>query len=325
LRSYDPLENHFLAIYEHSRTGWEQVNRLELENADILSPGSVKQVRFGNQENQDPLAWLQVESGVGAHGGCYDLLSFDGRELDSVLSNCASGPQGGALRDLNGDGVPEVLLNGSENYVFCYACGVRIFYNQVWRWDGEKMVEVQLARLPRPAPEELSQLNDRAIELAQAELWKDARQEIGKALDLAPQDPTVAWNAALIDLHAETRRIWAQQSPYPLLSLIFYGDYAAAMDILRPYNPNQLFNPRTPLVAGTVAEGWEQALKEWVSLFAGKALEAEPNLAAAYFLRGWASYVADPKYSRAGVDIQRAVQLDPSDPLFLDSAVFLKQ
>jgi hypothetical protein len=259
-RSYEPLQNHFVAIYTRDSSGWKELARLELEEPDYLGDGGVQQAQV-----EPGHTWLRVDGGVGAHGGCFSLLRYDGQSLQKILGSCTDTPLAGDLRDLNGDGTLEVLLNASDNYVFCYACGVRNWLYQVWRWDGSRMAEVQLSRMPQPAPEELTQLNDRAVDLARGELWKDARETIRKAAQIAPADETVAWNAALIELIAETRAKAAQEpdSPYPLLLNIFYGDYAAALELFRPYEPEQIFNPQTPLVAGTPAEGWESNLKDY--------------------------------------------------------------
>lgn len=319
MRSFDPPQNHFVAIYTRTGLLWRELGRLELSNSDYYSEWAVEQVQI-----DDSRVWLQVQGGAGAHGGCFDLLNFDGQALHNVLTNCTSTPLAGELRDLNQDGKLEALLNTSENYVFCYACGVRVWSYQVWRWDGEQMVEVQLTRLPRPAPEEISGINDRAVELAQAELWKDAQQSIRRAVEIDPDNQTVIWNAALINLHAEARaKGVSSNSPYPLLSRIFYGDYAGALNILRPYSPQVLFDPQTPLVKGTVAEGWEGALRDWIAIFANQALQAEPDLAAAYFLRGWSAYLVDPRNSQAKADILRAAELAPDEPLFSKSEAYL--
>jgi hypothetical protein len=188
------------------------------------------------------------------------------------------------------------------------------------------MAEVQLNRMPQPAPEELSQLNDRAVDLARGELWKDARETIQKAVQIAPDDETVVWNAALIELIAETRAKAAQEpeSPYPLLVNVFYGDYAAALELFRPYGPEQIFSPQTPLVAGTTAEGWESNLKDYVADFTGKALQAMPDLAAAYYLRAWATYLVNPSDSGILPDLEMAAQLDPGEKLFSDALSYLK-
>ncbi len=119
----------------------------------------------------------------------------------------------------------------------------------------------------------------------------------------------------------------AKNSGYPLLSNVFYGDYAAAVDLMRPYPPAQIFTSTTPLVVGTVAEGWLPQLTQPITTSATSALQARPDLAAAYFLRGWAEYLADPVnlLPQAKSDVTKAASLAPNDALYKQSAAFLAQ
>jgi tetratricopeptide (TPR) repeat protein len=328
----DPPQNHFVALYTRSEAGWQELTRLELAgnldpeafepSPDYLFEGSLRQV------NVEPSRiWLQVEGGVGAHGGTYHLLSFDGQALKVEVANSIPIPGGGGgLEDLNGDGVLEVLLDATDPYVFCYACGVRLVSFTVLRWDGSQMVEVPLTPLPESAPGDLRDLNNRAVELAQAGLWKDALATVEQALALDAQDETVAWNAALIRLTAEARRPPHDYESigYPLLDRIFYGDYAAALDVMADYSVEELFSQPSPLVVGTVAEGWENALAQYIQENATRALQVQPDLAAAWFLRGWATHLSNPDSPEALADIERAAELDPSEPLFTQSVAYLK-
>ncbi len=181
-RGLEPLQFHFVAIYTQDASGWKELSRIELEAPDIL--GDVDQILFGPAESGAGGVWLLVQGFVGAHGGCTNLLNFDGQTFQPVLANCNSAPPAGRAQDLNEDGVPEILLDMSDYYVFCYACAVRTINYQVWRWDENQLVEAQLSRLPRPADARLAELNDRAVVLAQAELWKDAQETILLARDL---------------------------------------------------------------------------------------------------------------------------------------------
>jgi hypothetical protein len=114
-RMFDnPPQQHFAEVYTHDGDSWQRVAHIDLMNPDYLSKGSVMQV------NIEPTHyWIAVESGVGAHGGCFDLLSFDGSKLKDEESNCASDPAAGSVQDLDGDGLGEVVLNANEDYVFC--------------------------------------------------------------------------------------------------------------------------------------------------------------------------------------------------------------
>ena len=318
MRSYEPLQNHFVAIYSLENGDLNETDRVELQIPDYIGEGSVKQVTV-----EPDGIWLQVMSGVGAHSGCFDMLRFDGGDIEHVISDCASSPDAGEVRDLDDDGVSEVLLNWSEDYVFCYACGVRIRFYQVWRWDGTQLVQVELTELTDSFPQELVKLNNRAVELANGELWKDARQSIEGALEISGDNETVFWNAVLIDLIAESREEEVKHSQYPLLNLIFLGDYESAVDLMRSHRPWELFNAESVLVSQTAAEGWEKEIQNWILFFTEKALEAEPDMAASYFLRAWAIYIVDKNDPRVMKNLRKAVVLNPKDTLYSENLQYL--
>jgi tetratricopeptide (TPR) repeat protein len=312
---------HFLALYTYADGAWQQVGRVNLEFSDIMFADGVQQVEVTSQR-----LWIEVRSGAGAHGGVYDLLSFDGSTLRKEVSH--THPRAGAagrLEDLNEDGTPEVILNQSDDYVFCYACGVVEVNYQVLRWDGRRMVEMMLTPLPDSAPPDLRQVTNRAIALAEAGLWQDAgmlTSEIDEA-NASIQDATATWNSALIRLTADARARQARSGSYPLLGSVFYGDYTAVIGIFSGYSPEEIFSLPNPLIVGTVAEGFEQALVEYIVSYTTRALEQKPDLATAYFLRGWAHYLQDPQSPAAMADVQLAADLDPAQALFTESLTLL--
>lgn len=321
MRSFEPEQQHFVAIYTYRDRGWEQLGRVALENADYLDGSGVRQVAISPDRT-----WIEVQSGVGAHSGCYDLLSFDGTALRDELSHCHDSPDAASIQDVDGDGAPDVVLNNTANYIFCYACGVRLASFDVRRWDGQAFVPVELASLPAGAPAQLRELNNRAVALAQAGFWKDAQATISQTLALGASDPAYRWNVGLISLTGGARQALAADSPYPLLGHLFYGDYPAALDVLRQHPPERLFAAQNnPLVAGTVAEGFEEGLTGAITETTNLALEAQPDLAAAHFLRGWALHLHSPADPAALAEIERAAQLDPQEALFQQSAAFLKK
>jgi len=319
MRSYEPLQNHFVAIYSLENGDLNEIDRVELQIPDYIGEDFVKQVSV-----EPDGIWLQVMSGVGAHSGCFTILRFDGGDIEHMLSDCASSPDAGEVRDLDGDGISEVLLNWNEDYVFCYACGVRIRLYQVWRWDGTQLVQVELAELTDSFPQELVELNNRAVELANGELWKDARRSIEEALEISGDNETVFWNALLIDLIAESREEEVNHSQYPLLNLIFLGDYESTVDLMRSHKPWELFNAESVLVSQTAAEGWEKEIQNWILLFTDKALEAEPDMAAAYFLRAWAIYIVDKNDTSVMKNIRKAVVLNPKETFYTETLRYLR-
>ena len=234
LRNFNPIQNHHLLLYTQQANEWQEVTRLELvdngdpENPalapDYVSDGAVEQVTI----EPDGL-WIQLEGGVGAHSGVYGLFNFDGTALNLQVFGFSSSPGVAELRDLDGDGTQEVLIDASEYYVFCYACGVRRVDYQIWHWDGSQMSPVTLAPLPTEVPATLQELNDQAIALAEAGLWKDALATVDEAVALGESDPsgTFHWNELAIRLNATAKQAEISDDPmaYPLLTHVFYGDF----------------------------------------------------------------------------------------------------
>ncbi|MCL6430756.1 MAG: hypothetical protein K6V36_07820 [Anaerolineae bacterium] len=317
-----PGQEHWLAVYTVNSEGYRRVSHAVLESPDYVDPSGVRQVFLGG----DPPTrlWIEVASGVGAHGGCYDLFMYDWQHLTGRVSHCHSSPGAGEVSDIDGDGVPEVVLNESDEYVFCYACNVRYVAWKVLRCDEQGCGEVTLSTLPDSVPAEVRALSDQAVALAKAGLWRDAQAAIEQALASGVYEPTLAANAALIRLHAGALERQVREGGYPLLAHVFYGDYEAALALMRPLKPVEVWGPNTPLVRGTLAEGYEANLAEWLTRATSSALEAKPDLAGAYFLRGWASYLRDPSGPNALADVRRAAELAPGEGLFAESLAYLE-
>lgn len=304
----DPIA-HFVAIFDNVDGAWTELARIELECADYVDQVGVSSVDI----SPDSL-WLRVDGGAGAHSGCFDLLRWDGATFVDLIQGFNASPGAGDVVDVDGDGQLEVVLNATEPYIFCYACGVRLYAAQILRWDGTQLTPVTLTRLPEDAPAELRDLNNRAVELAEADLYKDALPTIEEALTLAADDETVYWNAQVIRLFAENRLAYVDGG-YPILSYVFYGDYAAAVDEMRAWTPAEIFDAQSPLIVGTQAEMWVAELSQYLISFSDRALAAQPDLAEAYFLRAWGRYLADPADAAITADLAQAAQLAPDDAL----------
>ncbi len=315
LRMFDPVQNHFAAIYQYD-DGWQQLARLPLQNPDYVFESSMRQALLG-----DGQVWLEVDSGVGAHGSCYDLLRFDGAALQDEVSHCHSSPPAAlGLGDLDGDGNADLLLNQTDDYVFCYACGVRLPRYTALSWDGTSWAERGWERLPEGASGAAE--NNRAVDLASAGLWKDAGEMIGQG---DSQEPAVVWNRALIGIYVEQLAAAAAYGTYPLLDSLFYGDYEAVLKLFRGYSAAELLAVPNPLIAGSVAEGWESDLSSRIVSSAEAALEAAPELAGAHFLLGWGTYLDDPTDPAVEYEFQRAVELASSEAIFSDTLAYLRQ
>jgi putative hemolysin len=336
MRNYelDPVPSHFVAIFTKDDDGWHELARVDLDQPpaedvllveplpDYIDASGVQQVSI------DPSrVWLTVDGGAGAHSGVFQVLSFDGQALTLELASSSASPGAGFMADVNQDGQNDVVLNATDPYIFCYACGVRYPYFQVHTWLGDALAPVELAALMMgqrgTAPDEP---NSQAVALAQAGLWRDALTKIDEAVALAGGDdpPTAAgslrWNQALIRLNHDAQLAAIEDSAYPLLNLVFYGDYAGAVDLMRPYGVEEIFSPATALLAGTAAENWQPELSGYLLSSADAALAVQPELAPAYFLRAWAHYLADPARPQISRDLAKAAELAPDDALFMQAA-----
>jgi len=323
-----PVTSHFLAIYTLAGNKWQELARLSLD-VEKGGPTYVGEKVCRQVDIEPSHVWFVVNGGMGAHGGAFELISFDGKMLQVDVNLQSASPGMGSVRDVNGDGQPDVVLDESDPYVFCYACGARKVQFQVQRWDGAqgKLAVVDLQRLPASLPEAVTKPANRAVELAQGGLWKDAYASIEEAMDAAKGVPgdttTLKWDEALIKLHADALKE-TLTIEYPLIQQVFYGDYAAAVDVMRQYKPAEIFAADSPLVSDPGVQPFIESLSQHLIESATQALRAEPDLAAAYFIRGWGEYLADPASAQARADVGQAAKLAPDDALYAGSVAALK-
>jgi Bacterial SH3 domain len=326
IRSFDPLQHHVLALYRWQAEQTREIARLLLDgdtrNPPQFAPDYVGENSVSQVEIEPTHLWIEIQGGVGAHSGVYGLYRFDGTAFTEQVNGFSASPGAGEVRDLNGDGVGEVLLNVSDAYVFCYACGVRYVHYEVNRWNGEKMELLTLATLPA-AEGEIAELNNTLVDLAQRGLWRDALAGLEENSPLPPDNETLAWNAAYIRLNAEVKRAAIPDSPYPLLNELFYGDLAAAVDHLRDAGADAIFIPDSPLIQDTPAVGWEAQMGDYILRTVEPQLSDESYGAEAHFLTGWAYYLKGDNAS-ARTAVQQAVTLAPDDTLFAKSLDFLE-
>ncbi len=327
----DPVPAHFLAIYTLRNRVWTELARMVFRDEvmfDYLPPeGGVQQIALDPDH-----VCIELNGGVGAHGGSYAIVRFDGQTLETLISNgAADAMSAGYTTDLNGDGQLDVVLNATDAYVFCYACGVRKVAYRTFTWDSgtQGLREVTLYQVGEAFPAALRQEINRAVALAQAGLWRDAQtlisQQVAAASSLNPPEAaTLRWFKAYIDLHAQARSQAVSQSGYPLLQFVYFGDYEGAVAMMRSYTPQQIFDRSGSLIAGTVVEMAPETLGRELVTAADAALAVQPELAAAYFLRGWGQFLLFNDRTAAREDIARAAQLVPGDPLYLACANYLK-
>jgi hypothetical protein len=94
---------------------------------------------------------------------------------------------------------------------------------------------------------------------------------------------------------------------------------------MRGYTPADIFNVESPLMVGTVAQGWETTLGEYLVSESERALAVVPERAAIYFIRAWGRFLKDPTDPEIESDLDRAAQLQPDTPLFVESATWWRQ
>jgi hypothetical protein len=266
--------------------------------------------------------WFLREGAIGGHGSYVNLLRWSpnnaGPSAFTIELSWSSSLPTAALKlvDYDADGVPELRLDDTDPYVFCYACGVRKVGFQVARWNGSNLVMAPLARLAASALGPAKSAVDFAIELSEANLWIDAINAIDLAARLVPNDPTIEWNAILIRAQAAEREA-AAGAVYPLLTHIYAGQFGQAVASLRGILPFDLLDLHGPVTAGTPAEGWESVVAETLIRSSDDALTLRSDVAPAFFLRGLARFWIAPDQAEAAItDINTAAAIDPSEPLY---------
>lgn len=300
-----------VSIYRVRGPAWREIDRLRLDEWR-----SVRQIPVAPNE-----VWLQAGDSEEESRG-YRLLSFDG----SALSLRFEAPPLRGAKDYDGDGLLDVVVDTSVDP--CRGCGAIEALVEIHRWDGDQLSPAQLERLPPSAPAELRVAVDRAVELAEADLWPDAAQAIARAVSAAGRgafEETVAWDKILIDLLARERREVGVSSEMPLATYVLAGDYQAAVDLLRDLTLAELFDAGGPLLAGLPTAESERALASLLIERAGRALAVRRDLAAAYFVRGLGRYLLDPEdVVTARADIRQALGLEPYDDFYAVASQFLQ-
>ena len=216
-----------------------------------------------------------------------------------------------------------LVLKRFEYYIFCYACEVYYPFYEVYTWQNEDLILLAISNLTagyQGSP--FAELNRKAVAFAQADLWAEALRAINDAVAQAgaTDPPTTAgslrWNQRLIRMIHDAHRGAIEISAYPLINEVFYGDYARAVGYMRAYQAADLFRTDSPLIVGTVAEGWTENLGEYLVNSAGRALAVVPDRAEIYFVRAWGKFLVNPDDPTIGADLERAARLQPDDRFF---------
>lgn len=298
---------HPLTIYQKNGAKFGKVTQYDFTNGEYIADLEL----LPNPDQTHSL--FIVHGGVGAHSSFGTVFSFDGKTLTSVLET-HSDAGGGALQlmDINGDGVQDVIGDATDYYVFCYACGVRIYSDTIYNWDGTKFVEQQLVASKDATIQ-------KAIDYAKAQRWNMVTKLLPTIS--APTTDADKWNVALLT-HWSTIRIPEKDAAFPFLSAVYYGDYDAAVAMLRAVGAKDAANPKGKWFAGPIAEGIDVAtdtsidefrvtLFDNVVQFSTMALTQDDSVTSARFLRGWAKTLVNPRDPAGLKDLQAVASADP--------------
>ncbi len=328
---------HVLALYEREDEGWSKLDQLGLD--ERLLPAEEWATEAGQPAEVFPVflfedgleavaagpevTWLSLRGGWGANSGAFLLVDASGDVLRPLYARLETFPGSTSLEDLDEDGRPEILLDETDGYVFCRACGVAEANFRFLGWN-----EVAGEFMPLAGPElstalpasERGPLAD-ALSLAEAGLWKDALaslEAVETSSAAALDDPNLAWQARWIRRTAEARADLAEREVSPggqLLHAVFYGDYAAAQEQLAAHAPAALLGDAPPLLES----GWEDEMRTRIEhatsdalIIAGESPQWSGR-AAAQLLRGWARWTTQPGDEAALENLRQAAELAPED------------
>jgi hypothetical protein len=298
---------HPLTIYQKQGTEFVKITQYDFTNGEYI--GDLELL-----PNPDPTHMLfAVHGGVGAHSSFGTVFSFDGKTLKLALET-QSDAGGGALtiQDVNGDGVQDAIGDATDYYVFCYACGVRIYSDTIYTWDGTKFIEQKLTTSSDATIQ-------KAIDYAKVQRWNMVTKLLPTII--APTTDTDKWNVALLT-HWSKLRMPQTDDAFPFLAAVYYGDYDAAVAMLRAVGTKDAANPKGKWFAGPIAEGIDVAtdtsidefrvtLFDNVVQFSTMALTQDDTVTSARFLRGWAKTLVNPRDPAGLKDLQAVATADP--------------
>lgn len=309
---------HIVAVHRLNPDGsWSpEIARIEIDTAPQRT-GDTDLAR-----TPDGAAWIVIRAGTGAHAGTLDVIRFDpaSGSLTTELSHISSRPNAGEITDLDGDGVPEFVLNTSNPYVFCYACAVEEHSFAIRRWDGSGLVEVPL-QVPSGLTGDVATAAGRVVALAEADLWRQAAALAVATARRAPRDDSMRWLSILVNHTAAARLGHAGSPGQPLLTHVLAGEYDAALDLMRAHAPGTVFALDGPLIDGTAAEADLATMAVTILDYTERALTQRPDEASIHAVRALGLALASPDdLDGAREAASRAARLAPGDS-FLQAAV----
>ena len=285
---------HFAAVYERTEGGeWREVDRLEVESAPQRT--KVETLTTGwKAPGGEPTAWIAVRGGTGAHAGTLDVIGFDGQSLNTALSWVSARANAGEIVDLDGDGLLEVVLDESNPYIFCYVCATELKQEALYRWIGAGLGRVELGAPPDESRDGTGEAVQHIVSLAEADLWREAALGATALSEQSPLSQGARWFSILTNRIAAARLAHAGTPGQPLLTQVFAGEYAAAVDLMRALEPAEAFALDGPLIAGTAAEEDLSTMARHLLDFTSRALAVAPDRADIHAVRALGLALASP-------------------------------
>lgn len=316
---------HFAAVYERIEGGeWREVDRLEIESAPQRTHVEVLTTGW-KAPGGETSAWIAVRGGTGAHAGTLDVVRFDGQLLRTALSWTSPRPSAGEIVDLDGDGLLEVVLDESNPYIFCYACATELKQEGLYRWIDAGLGRVELRAPPGESRNGAGEEVQRIVSLVEADLWREAAAGATALSEQSPLSEGTRWFSILTNRIAAARLAHAGSPGQPLLTQVFAGEYAAAVDLMRALEPAQAFALDGPLIAGTAAEEDLPTMAVHLLDFTARALAEAPGRADIYAVRALGLALASPDdLSEAVSTLADAIALAPDDAFLQASRDFLQ-
>ena len=311
-------EGHALAVYRAEGGVWLDLAREDEKLPSALDDGALEVVEV----TPDRL-WFALSGRDAAGSDVIQLWSFNRSTL--VREAEAVAPERGAvvLRDLDGDGIPELYEETVGEPLLDPDSGVAERSYRLQRWDGAAYSLVDYWLLT-PEESDASDEVGGAFELVDAGLWVDAAAAMDEAAAVDAANEVVHWDGALIRLTAEGRMAAARESELPLLGLVLAGAYEDAVDLLRGYTPEELFDGADVWLASTPAEGRIEEFAQLLIDYSDRAVAEREDGAAAYFIGGVGRYLRDPNdVVEARAFVRQALDLEPYDALYNKSTSFL--
>ena len=295
---------HPLTIYQKQGETFVPVTRYDFVDGEYI--GGIELIPDITTDK----TFFVVHGGVGAHSSFGTVFAFDGKNL-TVAVDGRSDAGGGAVtvRDINSDGVLDIITDTTDYYVFCYACGVRIRNATVYAWDGTAFV----AQVIEPASDAAT---NTIVAYAQAQRWSMVDTLLAQLLP--PSMVPDKWNVALMRHMATLRRPVADDA-FPLLAHIFYGDYDAAIALLKAVGADETTRIDGSWFAGPISDGqtadatmeFRMVAADVMVRFADIALAQDPTDTSVQFIRGWARTLKNPRDPAGLNDLQAVVAVDP--------------